>query len=184
MYVYTPYGCFSPSEGVEVLGTGVEDSWEPPSGCWEPNLSPLQKQKVLLTAEYLFSLHLLIFLKFKITFLCGCMCQSTCVFRGQPAWVGYVFMPFGSQGLNSVYQTWWQASIPPSHLINLLPLLISEATCQSKYRLSHCPPPDLYFCLSSRLCCHVVLWKSETFTFGPICFKLQLFYSAAMALEA
>ena len=32
-------------------GTRVKDSCEPPCGCWELNLCPLEEQPVLLTAE-------------------------------------------------------------------------------------------------------------------------------------
>jgi hypothetical protein len=37
--------------GVRVPGTGVTDSCEPPCGCLELNLGPLEEQSVLLTAE-------------------------------------------------------------------------------------------------------------------------------------
>ena len=32
-------------------GTGVIDGCEPPCGCWESNLGPLEEQQMLLTAE-------------------------------------------------------------------------------------------------------------------------------------
>jgi hypothetical protein len=38
-------------EGVGSPETGLTDSWELPCGCWELNLSPLEEQPVLLTAE-------------------------------------------------------------------------------------------------------------------------------------
>ena len=34
-----------------ISGTGVRDSFEPPRDCWTLNLSPLEEQPVLLTAE-------------------------------------------------------------------------------------------------------------------------------------
>jgi hypothetical protein len=38
-------------EGVGSPGTGVTDSCELPSGCWELNLGPLGEQPVLLVTE-------------------------------------------------------------------------------------------------------------------------------------
>lgn len=38
-------------EGVRSSGSGVWDGSEPPHKCWEMNLGPLQKQKMLLTTE-------------------------------------------------------------------------------------------------------------------------------------
>lgn len=35
-------------EGPGLLGSGVTDSFEPPSGFWEPNPTPMQKRPVLL----------------------------------------------------------------------------------------------------------------------------------------
>lgn len=32
-------------------GTGIEDSCEPPCGCWDVNLGPLQEHQVVLTIE-------------------------------------------------------------------------------------------------------------------------------------
>ena len=38
-------------EGVRFPGAGVTDSCEPPCGCWELNLGPLEEQPVLIDAE-------------------------------------------------------------------------------------------------------------------------------------
>lgn len=38
-------------EGVGPSGTGVTDGYEPPCGCWELNLGPLEEQPVLVTIE-------------------------------------------------------------------------------------------------------------------------------------
>lgn len=38
-------------EGVWLLAAGIIVGWELPLGCWELNLSPLEKQLVILTAE-------------------------------------------------------------------------------------------------------------------------------------
>jgi hypothetical protein len=38
-------------EAVDSPGTGVTHGLEPPCGCWELNLGPLQEQPVLLTTE-------------------------------------------------------------------------------------------------------------------------------------
>jgi hypothetical protein len=61
MYVcvcYVPCVCLLLKEKMYVgsPGTRVLDSWEPPCGCWEPNLGPLKEQPVFFTMEP--SLHL------------------------------------------------------------------------------------------------------------------------------
>ena len=38
-------------KGVQSPGTGATESYELPCGCWDLNLSPLEEQLVLLTAE-------------------------------------------------------------------------------------------------------------------------------------
>ena len=38
-------------ESVRSSGTGATDSCEPPYGCWELNLGPLEEQPVLLADE-------------------------------------------------------------------------------------------------------------------------------------
>lgn len=38
-------------QGITSPGSEVEDYCEPPYGCWEPNVSPLQELPVLLTSE-------------------------------------------------------------------------------------------------------------------------------------
>lgn len=40
-----------PEEGVTTPGTGVNDGCEPPCRCLELNLSPLEKQQVLIMAK-------------------------------------------------------------------------------------------------------------------------------------
>jgi hypothetical protein len=40
-----------PEEGVRFPGTGIVGSYEPPYGCRELNLSPLEEQLVLLNRE-------------------------------------------------------------------------------------------------------------------------------------
>jgi hypothetical protein len=37
------------------LGTGITGNSEPPCGCWESNLGPLEEQVVILTVELLTS---------------------------------------------------------------------------------------------------------------------------------
>lgn len=39
-------------EGVGYPGTGITEDGQPPYGCWEPNLGPLQEQQVLLTTYF------------------------------------------------------------------------------------------------------------------------------------
>ena len=39
----------TPEEGVGFHF--ITDGWEPPCGCWELNLGPLEEQSVLLTTE-------------------------------------------------------------------------------------------------------------------------------------
>jgi hypothetical protein len=52
MSVYYVYLCSQKTEeGTGSPGTGVADGCELPCGCWESNLSPLEEQAVLLTAE-------------------------------------------------------------------------------------------------------------------------------------
>ena len=41
-----------PEKDIKYPGTGVTDNCEPPCGCWELNLGPLQEQQVLLTSEW------------------------------------------------------------------------------------------------------------------------------------
>lgn len=118
-------------------------------------------------------------------YLCGCLCHSTCVFRGQPAWVGYLQLPCGSQGLSS-------ACTPPSHLISLSPLLISEATSQSKYGFFtiHLPSISILSILKMLFSCCLTLQRSTfscyffSFVFWFHMLQFQLFYSAAVALGA
>jgi hypothetical protein len=40
-----------PEEGIGFPKAGVPGGSEPPCGCWEENLSPLEEQPVLFTAE-------------------------------------------------------------------------------------------------------------------------------------
>ena len=47
--MYLPGACIR--QGVRPSGAEVIDGCEPPCGCWEPNLGPLQEQQVLLRAE-------------------------------------------------------------------------------------------------------------------------------------
>lgn len=49
-HVYTWYP-WRPEENDTTLGTGVTVDFEPPLGCWELNLGPLQEQPMLLNAE-------------------------------------------------------------------------------------------------------------------------------------
>lgn len=44
------------TERVRYTSTGVADVWEPPCGCWEQSLSPLQEQPVVLNSESLSAL--------------------------------------------------------------------------------------------------------------------------------
>ena len=55
LYVY--HGHTVPAEGVSSPGTEVMDGCEPPCGCWELNLVPLQDRWVLLTSCHLSSLQ-------------------------------------------------------------------------------------------------------------------------------
>ena len=49
MFVYNCAGCpWRPEEGTRLPETGVIDSCEPPRGCWEPNLVPLEEWQVML----------------------------------------------------------------------------------------------------------------------------------------
>ena len=52
MYVYVPlaWDLWIPEEGIRSPGTGVTDDYEPPCGCWESNLGPLEEHPVFLTA--------------------------------------------------------------------------------------------------------------------------------------
>lgn len=47
--LYTMY--IEPEEAIRALGTGVEDGFELPFGCWELTTGPMQEQTVLLTIE-------------------------------------------------------------------------------------------------------------------------------------
>jgi hypothetical protein len=38
-------------EGIESLGVGVTDGFEPSYGFWEPNSGPLEEQQMLLTTK-------------------------------------------------------------------------------------------------------------------------------------
>lgn len=53
MYVHSihPWPPGRSEEGVRSSGSGVRDGCEPPHECWEMNLGPSQKQKMLLTTE-------------------------------------------------------------------------------------------------------------------------------------
>lgn len=51
MYICTLCACLAPSESVEAPGTGVTDTCVLTCESWGPDLGPLQKQQVLLTAE-------------------------------------------------------------------------------------------------------------------------------------
>lgn len=53
LYVYCLHPWY-PQRSEEVVGScliRVKNGFELPSGCWGPNLGPLQKQQLLLTAE-------------------------------------------------------------------------------------------------------------------------------------
>jgi hypothetical protein len=49
--VCVPWCPKRPEEGVRSHGTGVRERCEPPWGCWESNLGPLEEQPVLLTTD-------------------------------------------------------------------------------------------------------------------------------------
>ena len=51
-YLYVYRAPLKVRRGHWIPGTGVTDDCEPPYGCWEWNLGPLQEQPVLLTAEH------------------------------------------------------------------------------------------------------------------------------------
>ena len=40
-----------PEEGVPSPGIGITDRCDPPCGCWESNLDPLEEQSMPLTSE-------------------------------------------------------------------------------------------------------------------------------------
>jgi len=76
-YLFYVYGCFicmyicTPEKGIRFHRTTVIDGCEPPCGCWELNLGPLEKQSVLLTPEPSLqpSLSIFIYLPIKICFM-------------------------------------------------------------------------------------------------------------------
>ena len=55
--------CLRRSEGgIGFRRIGIIDGCEPPCGCWELNLGPLQKQHVLLTTDSSLQPHISFFL--------------------------------------------------------------------------------------------------------------------------
>ena len=53
MYVHRMHAwcLWKKEEAIKATRTGDTDGCEPPCGCWEMNLGPLQEPQVLLTAE-------------------------------------------------------------------------------------------------------------------------------------
>jgi hypothetical protein len=61
IYIY-PHVCLvSVAKRVRYSGAEVTDGFEPPIGCWDSNLGPLQEQPVLLTNKSSLYPHVLSF---------------------------------------------------------------------------------------------------------------------------
>ena len=79
-YEWVPFVYLVPSKVREenlIPWTGVIDGYKPPCGYWELNLSSLQEQQMLLTAELL--LFSLLSLSLSLS-LCMCVCMYVCMY--------------------------------------------------------------------------------------------------------
>lgn len=70
MLVHHVHSCclWKSEEGIGSPATGVTDGCDPPSGFWEPTLSPLHEQQVLLTTK-LFPVPYIIFFGYFISLI-------------------------------------------------------------------------------------------------------------------